>query len=128
MSDKSHLRKAYAIMRGAFPRWAAQQTVASVDAWGELLDDIEPDLLVSAVKRLAQSATFPPEVARIREEANREMRLKASRASAVAHERWVAEQERRATEKAEERLRRDGINPDEIQRTSIRELLRGIGR
>jgi enoyl-CoA hydratase/carnithine racemase len=128
MSDKSHLRKAYAIMRGAFPRWAAQQTVASVEAWGELLDDIDPDLLVSAVKRLARIATFPPEVARIREEANREMRIQASLASAAAHERWVAEQERRATEEAEARLRAAGIDPTSINPTSIASLIGGIGR
>lgn len=130
MSGREHLRSAYAVMRAAFPRWAAQQDKQSAQLWCDLLGDIPADALMGALKRLAMTSQFPPTVAEIREAAGCDdpaaaQRRAASAAAASKHAAWVAEQERRATEQARRNLEEAGITPRPVP---IGKLLEGIGQ
>jgi hypothetical protein len=133
MATENDLREAYATMRANFPGWASKQDAQSVRIWGEMLNDVPGEALVSAIRSIALSSRFPPSVAEIREAAGCEdpsvvARRAASEAAAKRHEAWVAEQDRIALAQARANLRRSGIDPDNIKPVAISELLKGIGR
>lgn len=133
VASDADLARAYAAMRAAYQSWAKLQNQDSVKLWGGMLRDADGEKLVAAVMRLAKESKWPPTVAEIREAAGcvdpeTAARRAASAEAASKHAAWVAEQDRIAIEQARENLRREGIDPDNIQPVKISELVKGIGR
>ena len=51
-----------------YPRFMKNPTIATVDAWHEMLGDLDFETAKKTVKTHAQSSTFPPTIADIRAE------------------------------------------------------------
>mgnify|MGYP006921360231 CR=1 FL=1 len=122
---------AFDLLSVAYPRWGGQfAEPRQIEAWGSLVDDIEPTRLLAAVRRIAASSKWPPTVAEIREEAGCDLpgtaeRRAAAAAAATEHAAWVAEQERLATERARAALEASGVVTGRVQ---VAEMLRRVGR
>lgn len=131
---KRHAHEAFCLLRVAYPRWAEQlPTQELIEAWGKLVEDLESDALLVAVRRLAATSKFAPTIAEIREAAgcidpDTAARRSASATAAAKHDAWVAEQERIAVEEARRSLRASGIDPNKTKPGSVADLLKGIGR
>ena len=70
---RGEIIKLLGIMKTAYPRFYANmkkdEANATIDLWTQMLCDIEPQLLVNAVKGLIAVSPFPPTIADIRKKA-----------------------------------------------------------
>jgi hypothetical protein len=72
---KKHTKLALEILDIAFPRWSDRvcSSPERVEIWGELLEDVDPENLLEAVRQLAKSNKWAPSIAEIREAAGCEV-------------------------------------------------------
>lgn len=63
MSD--HTLDAFETLAVAFPFWAEKLGESAVELWCGMVQEIEPDLLSEAIRRLVRTAKFPPSIAEI---------------------------------------------------------------